>query len=55
LRLRIEGDRFTVEFNDKTLFEARDSTLTGPGSVALWTKADSLTEFSNLTVRQLGN
>ncbi len=53
LRLRVEGDRFTVEFNHRKLFDARDSTFKGSGAVALWTKADSLTEFSNLTVKIL--
>jgi hypothetical protein len=53
LLLRVEDDLFTVEFNGKKLYEARDSTFKGPGLVALWSKADSLTEFSNLAVRVL--
>ena len=50
LRLRAVGDRFTVFFDGKQLFEATDRRLTGAGSVALWSKADSVTEFTNLTI-----
>ena len=41
LGLRAEGDKFTVTLNGKELFTATDRTFTGPGLVALWTKADS--------------
>ena len=46
-RLRVEfvGTRSKVIFNEKPLFEVDDSTLTEPGMVGLWTKADSVTVF----------
>jgi hypothetical protein len=50
LRLRAAGDRFTVFFDGDQLFEASDRRLTGAGGVALWSKADSLTEFTDLTI-----
>jgi len=53
LGLRAEGDRFTVSFDGKTLFTAQDSTFTNPGKVALWTKADSVTEFDSIAITQL--
>lgn len=53
LRLRAVGDRFTVYFDNALLFEATDRRLTEPGQVALWTKADSLTEFVDLTIEGL--
>ena len=53
LGLRAEGDRFAVSFNGKPLFTAADQTFTGPGKVALWTKADSVTRFDDLTIRTL--
>jgi hypothetical protein len=37
--------RFTVSFDGEKLFEVDDSTFAGPGSVGLWTKADSVTYF----------
>jgi hypothetical protein len=53
LRLRAVGDRFTVYFDNVLLFEATDRRINEPGRVALWTKADSLTEFVDLTIEAL--
>lgn len=53
LGLRAEGDRFTVSFNGKTLFIATDRAVAGPGKIALWTKADSVTWFAGLSVQAL--
>jgi hypothetical protein len=53
LSLRAEGDRFTVGFDGATLFTATDRTFAGAGRVALWTKADSVTQFDRLTIRAL--
>jgi hypothetical protein len=50
--LRAEGDRFAVSFNGKTLFTATDRTIAGPGKVALWTKADSVTWFAGLSLQR---
>jgi hypothetical protein len=53
IALRAEGDRFTVSFDGQQLFNARDKTLVEPGKVALWTKADSVTEFERLTIKAI--
>jgi hypothetical protein len=53
LGLRAEGSRFTVTFNDKTLYSATDTTFADAGRVALWTKADSVTRFDQITIRPL--
>jgi hypothetical protein len=53
LGLRVEGDRFTVRFDGATLFTATDKTFSGAGKIALWTKADSVTQFADLTIQQL--
>lgn len=53
LSLRAEGRRFTVGFNGRELFSATDGAITGPGRVALWTKADGVTWFSALALRAL--
>jgi hypothetical protein len=45
LTLSAQGDRFVVDFDGKELFTAKDDTFSGPGRVALWTKADSVTYF----------
>jgi hypothetical protein len=38
-----------VSFNGKQLFEVEDSTFTDAGKVGLWTKADSVTLFDEVT------
>jgi hypothetical protein len=54
LGLRAEGDRFTISFDGKQLFTAEDNTFAGPGKVALWTKADSVTYFDTISITPLG-
>jgi len=53
LKLRAQGDRFTVWFNDQELFSATDQTFKSPGKVAFWTKADSVTRFASLNIKAL--
>jgi hypothetical protein len=53
LVLKAEGDRFTVSYDGKELYTADDATFPEAGKVALWTKADSVTYFDNLTIRPL--
>ena len=53
LGVRIEGDLIKVFFQKKQLFEARDQTFSGRGAVGLWTKADSVTAFANMTLQIL--
>src|ERR1700692_549802 len=49
LRIDFKGSRFKASFNENQLFEVEDSTLTDPGKVGLWTKADSVTLFDQMT------
>ena len=53
LGFRAEGERFTVTFDGKPLFTATDRTFAGPGKVALWTKADSVTRFDQIEIKPL--
>ena len=53
LALKAEGDRFSISNDGKTLFTAEDKTFAGPGKVALWTKADSLTHFDTIAITPL--
>jgi hypothetical protein len=50
LGLRAEGQRFAVSYDGKTLFSVTDKTFAEPGGVALWTKADSVTRFDQVTI-----
>jgi glycosyl hydrolase family 59 (putative galactocerebrosidase) len=53
LGLKAHGDRFTVEFDGKTLFTTTDKTFAGVGKIALWTKADSVTRFDQIAINVL--
>ncbi len=53
LRLRAEGERFTVSYDGKMLFGMIDKTFAEAGGVALWTKADSVTRFDAMTITTL--
>jgi hypothetical protein len=47
LRVDFAGPRFKVIFDGKALFEVEDATFTQAGMVGLWTKADSVTAFTD--------
>jgi len=53
LRLKVQGSRFEVFFEGKSLYTANDATITGGGRVALWTKSDSVTYFDDLRITPL--
>jgi len=50
LSVAFQGSRFTVFFNDQELFQVEDTTYTEEGYVGLWTKADSVTVFSEFAI-----
>jgi len=50
LRVVAAGNRFEVFFNGSRLYEVEDTTFAQPGRIGVWTKADSITHFDDLTV-----
>jgi hypothetical protein len=50
LGLKAQGERFTIEFDGKTLFTTSDKTFAGAGKIALWTKSDSVTRFDQIAI-----
>jgi len=54
LRVVARRNLFEVYFNGAKLYEVEDSTFTNAGKVGLWTKADSVTDFDDLTVTTKG-
>jgi hypothetical protein len=50
LRVVAAGPRFEVHFNGRKLYEVEDRTFTQAGRVGVWTKADSVTQFDDITV-----
>ena len=53
LRVEAKGDHFEVTFDGKKVIEARDSTFGGAGKIGVWTKADSIIYFDDLSARPL--
>ena len=53
LKLRAEGERFTVSFDGNALFAAQYGTFWDAGKVALWTKSDSVTYFDTISITSL--
>ena len=49
LKITAVGDRIRGWLNDQALIDRRDSRFKS-GSIGLWTKADSITAFDDLTV-----
>ena len=44
------GDHFEVSFDGKKIIDAHDKTFATAGKLGVWTKADSVTYFDDLTV-----
>jgi hypothetical protein len=53
LRVEHRGKAIQVFLNDERLFEVVDETFPGPGRIGLWTKADSVTHFDDLSAEEL--
>jgi 3-keto-disaccharide hydrolase len=49
LGVQVKGGLFTVFFNDQKLFDVEDTTFAEAGKIGLWTKADSVIHFDDLT------
>ena len=50
LRVIAKGNSFDVSLDDKPMFKATDSSLMLPGTVGVWSQADSLIRFGSLVV-----
>ena len=50
LAVTVRGPVFTVSINGQGLYQVEDTTFTGAGKIGVWTKADSVTYFDDLTI-----
>jgi hypothetical protein len=50
LGVTVRGPSFTVSMNGQGLYGVEDTTFPSPGKVGVWTKADSVTYFDDLTI-----
>lgn len=46
----VRGSLFTVSLDGQGLYEVEDTTFAAPGKVGVWTKADSVIYFDDLTI-----
>ena len=49
LRVEFSGARIRVDLDGKRYIELDDARITGPGTVGVWTKADSVTSFDDFS------
>jgi len=52
VRAKMVGDHIMCFLDGKKLLDVRDSSITAPGRVGLWTKADASSSFDNIAVRK---
>ena len=53
IKVEARGDEFKCYYDGQLKFSAKDSTFTDAGKIGLWTKADSVIYFDDLTVKDL--
>ena len=53
LTVEVRGDHFEISWDGQKVIDVRDHTFSTPGKVGVWTKADSVTYFDDLSVEPL--
>jgi hypothetical protein len=53
LRFEAKGKHLKVVFDGKVVIQTDDETFTNPGKIGLWTKADSVSAFTNLKIERV--
>lgn len=53
LTIEMIGNKISCSINGSKIIEATDDTFTKPGRVGLWTKADAVTYFDDMTISPL--
>jgi hypothetical protein len=53
LRFEARGRSLKVAFDGKVVIELNDRTFSNPGKTGLWTKADSVSAFTNLKIERV--
>jgi hypothetical protein len=55
IKVEARGNQFKCFYDGKLKFTAKDDTFKEAGKIGLWTKADSVVHFDDLTVEELSN
>lgn len=53
MTIEMKGNKITCSLNGKKMIEATDDTFKSPGNIGLWTKADAVTYFDELTIQSI--
>ena len=53
IRIRMKGDHMECYYDGRKYLEANDRTFRNSGKIGVWTKADSVAYFDDLSVRNL--
>ena len=53
LRFEAKGSHLRIIFDGKTAIETEDATFSSPGKIGLWTKADSVSAFTDLKIERV--
>jgi len=53
LRFEAKGRRLKVAFDGRVVIDTNDRTFSNPGKVGLWTKADSVSAFTDLKIERV--
>jgi len=52
-RFELRGDHFEATWDGKKVLDHHDATFAEAGRAGVWTKADSITYFDDLTIEEL--
>lgn len=55
IKVEARGNEFRCSYDGQLKFTAKDDTFRDAGKIGLWTKADSVIHFDDLTVEDLGS
>ena len=53
LKITMKGDKINCYFNDELKMEATDNSFQNAGKTGLWTKADAVTYFDDLKIKDI--
>lgn len=54
IRIEARGDHMRIYWDGKKAIDAHDATFQDAGKIGVWTKADSITYFDDLSIEPLG-
>ncbi|MBI5746273.1 MAG: hypothetical protein HZA13_04655 [Nitrospirae bacterium] len=54
IRIEARGDHLEIYWDGKKIIDAHDTTFRDAGKIGVWTKADSVTYFDDLSLEPLG-